>query len=196
MNKTQFIGFDVHKKWIYFCAKAADGEVLEAGRMASRREVLEQWAKGRKEAWRGALEATLFSGWIYDELKPYAVELLVAHPAMMKAILASKKKNDRADAATIADLLRCNLLTKCYMAPEWMRELRRLLRYRSRVVRQAVQMKNRIAGVLMETGTPYEDRRLHGKRYFAQLVKSVSVSASVRQLLGLSRAGLEMFEAV
>src|SRR5215471_9399313 len=33
--------------------------------------------------------STLFSGWIYDTLKPYAVELQMGHAAMMKAIGAS-----------------------------------------------------------------------------------------------------------
>mgnify|MGYP000727862088 CR=1 FL=1 len=30
----------------------------------------------------------MFSSWIYDELKPYAEELKVAHPAKLKAIEA------------------------------------------------------------------------------------------------------------
>lgn len=45
--------------------------------------------------WYGAMEATLFSGWIYDTLKPYTAQLEMAHPAMLKAIVAGKKKNDR-----------------------------------------------------------------------------------------------------
>jgi hypothetical protein len=32
------------------------------------------------------MEATMFSGWIYDHLKPHAVELKVAHPLMLRAI--------------------------------------------------------------------------------------------------------------
>jgi hypothetical protein len=38
------------------------------------------------------------------------------------------------------------------MAPTAIGERRRTLRYRGLVMRQAVQMKNRIAGLLMETG--------------------------------------------
>ena len=53
------------------------------------------------------MEATLFTGWVYDHLLPYADELFVAHPAMLKAISAAKKKNDAPDAEMIADLLRC-----------------------------------------------------------------------------------------
>jgi hypothetical protein len=32
------------------------------------------------QPWSAALEATMFSGWIYDHLKPHAAALKVAHP--------------------------------------------------------------------------------------------------------------------
>ncbi len=82
------------------------------------------------------MEATLFTGWIYDFLTPYAAELKVAHPAMLKAITVAKKKNDQADAEMIADLLRVNLLPECYMLSEEIRELRRILRYRNHLVQE------------------------------------------------------------
>lgn len=195
MNATHYIGFDVHKKHINFCAKAADGEIVDEGRVLAQRSVLQQWA-AQRHPWRGAMEATLFSAWIYDTLKPYGEGLEMAHPAMLKAITASKKKNDRIDARTIADLLRCNLLPSCYVAAPEIRELRRLLRYRNLVVRESVRMQNKIAGLLMETGTPFEKERLHGKRYFAQLLKNLEeVPVSVKDLLRLSRGAMEMFQA-
>ena len=45
----------------------------------------------------------------------------------------------------IADLLRCNLLPECYTAPVAIRNLRRMLRYRNLVVRQATRMNIRVA---------------------------------------------------
>lgn len=196
MNVTHYIGFDVHKKWIFYCSKTRGGTVVEEGKIQSVRPALKAWAQQRSEVWMGGLEATLFTGWIYDELKPYAAELKVANPAMLKVIAASKKKNDRIDARKIADMLRCDLLPECYMAPSWIRELRRMLRYRNLVVAQAVRLKNRIAGLLMEEGVSYDQRRLHGKRYFAGLLHSLETPASVLQLLRLSRASLEMFQTV
>jgi transposase len=163
MTTIDYVGFDVHKKTISFCAKALDGRILNEGTIPARRKDLKMWAEAQVRPWVGALEATLFTGWIYDHLRPLAQELKVAHPRMLKAIAASKKKNDRVDARKIADLLRCDLLPECYVAPSWMRELRRVLRYRNLVVRQATRMKNRIAGLLMETGTDYNKQRLHRK---------------------------------
>jgi transposase len=147
--------------------------------------------------WYGAMEATLFTGWVYDFLKPHAVELKVAHPAMLKAITAAKKKNDRADAEKIADLLRVNLLPECHMMPEDLRELRRILRYRNMIVGTAVKMKNKMSGLLMEVGAIYDKRKLHGKRYFGDLLERVEdVPDSVKALLKMSRNGFEMFNDI
>src|ERR1700690_135029 len=91
MNTPHYIGFDVHKKTISFCVKTAAGEIVEEGVVAAQRPALQHWALARRQPWRGALEATLFSGWIYDTLKPYGEQLEMAHPAKMKAISAGKK---------------------------------------------------------------------------------------------------------
>lgn len=148
--KLYYIGLDVHKKIIAYCIKGQDGEIVREGTVASTRAALQDWAEGLPGPWMGALEATLFSGWIYDFLKPSARDLKVAHPQMLKAIAASKKKNDRVDARMIADLLRCNLLPESYMASERSRALRRVLRYRKLMVGESVRMKNKISGLLME----------------------------------------------
>ena len=195
MNALHYIGFDVHKKTISFCVKTAAGEIVEEGVIPAGRGALRQWASARRQPWRGAMEATLFSGWIYDTLKPYGEQLEMAHPAKMKAISAGKKKSDTLDARTIADLVRCNLLPACYVATPRIRELRRLLRYRSLVVSEAVRMKNKMAGLLMETGALYVKEKLHRKKYFASLLEElVEVPESVIDLLRLSRGALEMFE--
>ena len=195
MNTTHYIGLDVHKKSVSYCTKLADGTTVAEGKVAARREDLRQWAKQLPQPWEGAMEATLFSGWIYDTLKPYAAKLEMAHPRMLEAITAAKKKSDGIDAGKLSDLLRVNLLPSCYVATPQIRELRRMLRYRNLVVSEAVRMKNRISGLLMETGVEYNQQRLHGKGYCAELMKNlVEVPDSVRQLLRLSRAALEMFE--
>ena len=70
MNRLHYIGFDGHKKSISFCVKTAAGEIVEEGAVVAQREVLRQWASGQRLGWRGVLEATLFSGWIFDTLQP------------------------------------------------------------------------------------------------------------------------------
>jgi len=197
MNTFYYIGLDIHKKVIAYCIKTLDGCLIGQGKIDADRKSLDEWVQGLPGSWIGAMEATIFTGWIYDFLKPYAADLKVAHPQMLKAITAAKKKNDRADAEMIADLLRVNLLPECYMLSEEIRELRRILRYRNHIVRTAVKMKNKMSGLLMEVGASYSKKRLHGKKYFNSLLERVEeIPHSVKELLKLSRASFEMFSAV
>jgi hypothetical protein len=137
--------------------------------------------------WTVAMEATIFTGWIYDHLLPHAEQVKVAHPLMLRAIAAAKKKNDRIDASKIADCLRCDFLPECHMAPTAIRDRRRTLRYRHLLVRQMVQMKNRISGLLLETGVSHNKQRLHKVWYFRELLTNEEIQDSIRPLLRLSR---------
>jgi len=197
MNSIYYIGLDIHKKTIAYCIKRIDGVLVQQGTVAAERKTLSKWLAELPGPWYGAMEATIFTGWVYDFLKPHAVELKVAHPAMLKAITAAKKKNDRADAEKISDLLRVNLLPECHMMPEEIRELRRILRYRNMIVRTAVKMKNKMSGLLMEVGAQYNKKRLYGRKYFSELLERVEdVPDSVKGLLRLSRNGFEMFDDI
>lgn len=196
MTSIHYIGLDVHKRTMSFCIKGQLGNIIRQGQVATDREALQEWVGTLPQPWIGAMEATMFTGWIHDLLSPHALELKVAHPEMLRAITVAKKKNDRADAERIVDLLRADLLPECYMAPTPIRDLRRVLRYRDLIMRTAVKLKNRMSSLLMETGVSYSKKRLHGRRYFHDLLARLDdVPPSVVELLQLSRGGLEMFQA-
>src|SRR5438132_4199372 len=165
-----YIGLDVHKKTINYCVKDVSGQVHREGQIGATRRELDGWMKTLPQPWTAAMEATLFTGWIYDHLLPHARQVKVAHPLMLRAIAAAKKKNDRIDAGKIADCLRCDFLPECHMASTSIRERRRTLRYRHLLVRQMVQMKNKISGLLMEAGVSYNKQRLHRAGYFRELL--------------------------
>jgi transposase len=183
-----YIGLDVHKKTISYCVKDAAGKIHREGKMGSTRRELDAWIKTLPQPRMMAMEATIFTGWIYDHLLPHAEKVKVAHPLMLRAIAAAKRKNDRIDASKIADCLRCDFLPECYMTSTEIRDRRRTLRYRSLLVKQTVQMKNRISGLLMETGVSYNKKRLHKVGYFDELISgNEEIDDSIRPLLKLSR---------
>jgi transposase len=183
-----YIGLDVHKRTISYCVKDAAGHVHSEGKIGSMRRELDAWIRTLPQPRMIAMEATIFTGWIYDHLLPHAEKVKVAHPLMLRAIAAAKKKNDRIDAGKIADCLRCDFLPECHMASTEIRDRRRTLRYRHLVVRQMVQMKNRISGLLMESGVSYDKQRLHKMGYFSELFSTnEEISDSIRPLLRLGR---------
>ena len=67
------------------------------------------------------------------------------------------------------------------------RDRRRTLRYHGLLVKQMVQMKNRISGLLMEAGVSYNKQRLHKVGYFSELMSGNEQIDCVRPLLKLSR---------
>ena len=170
MQLMYYIGLDVHKRIISFCVKEGSGKLHSEGKIPATRFDLNRWMKTLPQPWSAAMEATMFSGWIYDHLKPHAAALKVAHPLMLRAIAAAKRKNDRIDANKICDCLRCDFLPECYMAPTAIRERRRTLRYRNLLVRQMVQMKIKISTLLMEAGVSYNKQKLHKVGYFRELL--------------------------
>ncbi len=93
-----YIGLDVHKKTISYCVKDAAGQIHQEGRIGSTRRELDGWIKTLPQPRTIAMEATIFTGWIYDHLLPHAERVTVAHPLMLRAIAAAKRKNDRIDA--------------------------------------------------------------------------------------------------
>lgn len=190
-----FVGLDVHKQVIAYCVKTAVGEIVAEGKIAAMRAALNEWVKTLPGPWHGGMEATMFSHWIYRHLQPHAARLEMGHAASMKAITAGKKKSDKMDARTIADLLRCNLFPACYVISPELGALRQQMRCRRRVVEETVMFKNQTAGLLMGAGVEYERRRLHGKRYFKELVKDNEwIGQEMRPLLEFNRAQIETFQ--
>jgi transposase len=129
MTSMNDIGLDVHKRTISYCVKDASGQIHREGKIGSTRRELDWWMKTLPQPWTVAMEATIFSGWIYDHLLPHATQIKVAHPLMLRAIAEAKKKNDQIDASKIADCLRCDFLPECHMMPAAIRDRRRTLRY-------------------------------------------------------------------
>src|ERR1700739_3476824 len=142
-----YIGLDVHKKTISYCVKDVAGKIHSEGGIHSKLHELDSWIKTLPQPRMIAMEATIFTGWIYDHLLPHAEKVKVAHPLMLRAIAAAKRKNDKIDASKIADCLRCDFLPECYMTSTEIRDRRRTLRYRGLLVKQMVQMKNRTSGL-------------------------------------------------
>jgi len=92
--------------------KHVSGQIHRQGTIGATRNELDWWVKTLPQLWTVAMEATMFTGWIYDHLLPHAAQVKVAHPVMLRAIALAKKKNDRIDAGKIADCLRCDFFCR------------------------------------------------------------------------------------
>ena len=127
------------------------------------------------QPWSAGLKATMFSAWIYDHIRAQGGGTVkVAPSTMLKAI--ARRVQERTIALTHARLPGSPVL-----------------RYRNLLVRQAVRMKTKVSGLLMETGIPYNKAKLHSKRHFYQFLEErrAEMPESVPELLQLSRTSIE-----
>ena len=74
-----YIGLDVHKRTISYCVKDAAGKIHSEGKIGSTRRELDAWIKTLPQPRTIAMEATIFTGWIYDHLLPHAEKVKLAH---------------------------------------------------------------------------------------------------------------------
>src|SRR5260370_38589941 len=86
-----YIGLGVHKESIRFCVKDGNGQIHAEGSLAAKRFDLARWMKKLPQQSTAAMEAIIFTSWIYDHLQPHAAAVKVAHPMMLRAIAAAKK---------------------------------------------------------------------------------------------------------
>src|SRR5882724_6022086 len=92
MENMYYIGLDVHKKTISYCVKDGSGRIYAEAEIPATRLDLDMWMKTLPKPWTAAMEATIFTVWIYDHLKPHAAAVKVAHPLMLRAIATAKKR--------------------------------------------------------------------------------------------------------
>jgi transposase len=99
-----------------------------------------------------AYEAAFGWGWLLELLEGYGCEPHMVHPLQCKAIASARLKNDKVDAATLAQLLRADLLPEAWIAPPEVRQLRAMLRHRAQLVRLRTLLRNRVHAVLAGHG--------------------------------------------
>jgi transposase len=85
-------------------------------------------------------------------LEDYGFDPHLVHPLRCKAIASARLKNDKVDAAILAQLLRADLLPEAWIAPAKVRQLRALIRHRISLVRLGTQLRNRIHAVAADHG--------------------------------------------
>jgi transposase len=85
-------------------------------------------------------------------LEGYGFAPHLVHSLRCKAIASARLKNDKVDAAILAQLLRADLLPEAWIAPPPVRQLRALLRHRVALVRLRTLLRNRIHAIVADHG--------------------------------------------
>jgi transposase len=147
-----YVGIDVHRKRSQVAVVTGDGTVELNKNVVNGSEPMLRLIGGLPPGTPVAFEAAFGWGWLAALLEDYGFEAHLVHPLRCKAIASARLKNDKVDAAILAQLLRADLLPEAWIAPPQVRQLRALLRHRAGLVRLGTQQRNRIHAVVADFG--------------------------------------------
>jgi transposase len=147
-----YVGIDVHRKRSQVAVVAEDGQVQLNKNVVNGSEPMLRLIGDLPAGTPVAFEAAFGWSWLADLLEDYGFDSHMVHPLRCKAIASARLKNDKVDAAILAQLLRADLLPEAWIAPAQVRQLRALLRHRISLVRLGTQLRNRIHAVAADHG--------------------------------------------
>jgi transposase len=160
-----YAGLDYHQKVVQVCVVDQAGNLLLNGRCPNDGRAIQDrvLALGPEYTVSGcAIEASCGAANLAEELiceAGWSVDL--AHPGYVNRMRQGLDKHDWGDARMLADLERIGYLPVVWLAPEVIRELRRLVRYRQSQTEQRRNAKLRIGALLRDhrVTPPSEVRR-------------------------------------
>ncbi|MBN1289309.1 MAG: transposase [Actinobacteria bacterium] len=142
----QFIGIDHHKKQSCITVKDRQGEIIRKKSVDTSKENIKAFLDTGDEEMRkiAILECGRTCRPVYRWLKEEVDKVVLAHPAGLKIISDTVKKNDKLDSEKLCDLLMIGMIPESYPASDeaWGRRL--VIRQRAALVKVKTQVKNRI----------------------------------------------------
>jgi len=145
------VGLDYSDRPVQVCVLNEQGRTLGNRVCANDWQAIREFAESYGRVVRAAIESCSGAANLADELVTRAgwhVDL--AHPGYVARMKQSPDKTDYQDARLLADLERVGYLPRVWLAPEPIRELRHLVRYRQQLVEQRKAVKLRIRALLRE----------------------------------------------
>lgn len=157
MSVTRFVGLDYHQDSVQVCVMDQEGRVL-ANRSVDNLwgaivAVLDELEDDTTEQVivKASIESCSGAAHLAEELIERAGWMVtLGHPGIVTRMKQNPDKSDKADAFVLADLMRLGYLPRVWLAPEEIRQLRSLVRFRAQKVKQRTQVKLRLRGLLRE----------------------------------------------
>src|SRR6516165_2655012 len=148
---TIYVGLDYHKDSIQVCIMDGSVKMLANRSCGNDANALAVLVAFFGDDVRAAIEACTGAAELADEMVTrhgWHVEL--AHPGYVNRMKQSPDKSDYSDARMLADLVRVGYLPRVWLAPQDVRQLRTLVRYRQQLVNERRTVKLRVTALLRD----------------------------------------------
>lgn len=143
-----YAGIGLHKRTIAIHTLDDAGARVRQAHLPTHRDVVSAFFATLPGPHQAVVECTGMWYWLRDLLVPQGIDLRLGHAKSLKAISYAKVKTDAIDAATLAPLLRVQLVPEAHMISEAHREIRDVLRTRLLLVGRTLRGQRRMGALL------------------------------------------------
>ncbi|MCG3125391.1 MAG: hypothetical protein CHACPFDD_00210 [Phycisphaerae bacterium] len=188
------VGLDYSTAFVQVCVLDSAGRVLANARCANSWRALDALVRRWGRFIRGGIEACTGAANLTDELVQQAGwSLDLAHPGYVQRMKQSPDKTDFSDARMLADLVRVGYLPRVWLAPEAIRELRRLVRRRQDLVERRRALKLQVSAWLRDLRI-VEPAVTRWTKTWRRWLKQVPLPAQTRWVVNSVQAELVQVE--
>jgi len=178
------VGLDYHQSSVQVCVVDAQGKEVLNRRCRNDWKAIVDAAQRCGPVGRVAIESCTGAANLAEELVTRACwSVDLAHPGYVRRMKQSPDKSDYTDARMLADLVRVGYLPKVWLAPEEVRELRRLVRFRQQLIADRRNIKLRISGLLRDQRVRDAPARPWTRPWLSWVRSAESLSAESRWIV-------------
>lgn len=157
VSVTRFVGLDYHQESVQVCVLDAQGQRLANRSVENRWQAIAAVVRETVDEpqatliVRAAIESCSGAAHLAEELLERAGWIVtLAHPGIVNRMRQNPDKSDKSDAYVLADLMRLGYLPRVWLAPDEIRQLRALVRFRAQKVKEQTRVKLRLRALLRE----------------------------------------------
>ena len=179
-----YVGLDYHQDSVQVCVLDGEGKQLANQSVGNEAAVVNRLATRYGRPVRVAVEACCGSADLAQELSDdFHLPVELGHPGYVARLKGSPDKTDFSDAQLLADLVRVNYLPKVWLAPEYIRQLRHLSRFRAQLIRRRRDVKLRIRAMLRDNRQKCGGARAWTKAWLAWLSHEAELPTNDRWIV-------------
>jgi transposase len=177
------VGLDYHQREVQVGVMDLQGQLLANRPCPNDWQAIKSFAERYGRVTGAAIEACTGAADLAEELVAKAGwSVHLAHPGFVNRMRQNPDKHDWGDARLLADLERISYLPRVWLAPQEIRELRRLVAYRQQLADERRTTKLRVSALLRDQRQRCRDARPWTLRWLSWL-SDVPLSEQNRWIL-------------
>lgn len=149
-----YVGLDVGLEETSLCVVDSEGQTVREVKVGTEPEAIRAALEGCADRLdRVGVEASSLGIWLYRELQPVGVPIIVVEARHMRVSLSTmRNKTDRNDARGIAQMMRLGWYRAVHVKNIDMQKMRTLLTNRKLLKRKLIDVENHVRGALRAYG--------------------------------------------